>query len=106
MTTIAVEPFPTESLSVDIELRYEAVRLTDDRVLGDLAAAADLTGCDEEPRRVRLEKCTASRLTREGLIASQVLWNDSASRGMERPWPKRAVASCGRATRPRSGHYW
>ncbi len=48
VTTIAVEPFPTESLSADIEPRYEAVsRLTDDRVLGDLAAAADLTGCDE-----------------------------------------------------------
>ena len=48
MTTIAVEPFPTESLTADIEPRYEAVsRLTDDRVLGDLFAAADLTGCDE-----------------------------------------------------------
>ena len=48
MTTIAVEPFPTESLSPDIEPRYEAVaRLTDDRVLGDLAAAADLTGCED-----------------------------------------------------------
>jgi len=46
MTTIAVEPFPTETLGPDIDPRYAAVaRLDDARVLGDLAAAADLTGC-------------------------------------------------------------
>lgn len=48
MTTVAVEPFPTETLSPDIEPRFEAVaRLDDERVIGDLIAAAAVTGCDE-----------------------------------------------------------
>ncbi len=48
MTTVAVEPFPTEELGPDIDPRFEAVaRLDDSRVLGDLIAAANATGCDE-----------------------------------------------------------
>lgn len=48
MTTVAVEPFPTEAMGPEIEPRYEAVaRLDDARVIGDLVAAAAATGCDE-----------------------------------------------------------
>jgi carboxymethylenebutenolidase len=48
MTTVAVEPFPTEELSPDIEPRFEAVaRLHDDRVIGDLIDAAAATGCKD-----------------------------------------------------------
>ncbi|MGA1034130.1 MAG: dienelactone hydrolase family protein [Ilumatobacteraceae bacterium] len=48
MTTVAVEPFPTESMGPEIEPRFEAVaRLDDARVIGDLVAAAVATGCEE-----------------------------------------------------------
>ena len=43
----AVEPFPGRDLPLDVEPRFAAVpSLRDDEVLGDLAAAADVTGCD------------------------------------------------------------
>ncbi|MGB1608953.1 MAG: dienelactone hydrolase family protein [Ilumatobacteraceae bacterium] len=48
MTTIAVEPFPGRELGPEIEPRYAAVPTLDDaNVLGDLVAAAELTGCSE-----------------------------------------------------------
>jgi len=48
MTTVAVEPFPGRELGPEIEPRYAAVPTLDDAsVLGDLVAAAELTGCSE-----------------------------------------------------------
>jgi carboxymethylenebutenolidase len=43
---VAVEPFPGQDLP-DVDARFAAVPgLDDDAVIGDLCAAADLTGCD------------------------------------------------------------
>ena len=44
---VAVEPFPDQDLGPDVETRQKAVAgLYDDRVLADLVAAADATGCE------------------------------------------------------------
>ena len=44
---VAPEPFPGPDLGDDIDRRFEAVaKLEDHRVLGDLVAAAELTGAD------------------------------------------------------------
>lgn len=45
VTVVAVEPFPGVDLGPEIEPRFaEVARLEDSRVIGDLVAAADLTG--------------------------------------------------------------
>ena len=45
VTVVAVEPFPGVDLGPEIEPRFaEVARLSDSRVIGDLVAAADLTG--------------------------------------------------------------
>jgi len=45
VTAVAVEPFPGVDLGPEIEPRFaEVARLEDSRVIGDLVAAADLTG--------------------------------------------------------------
>lgn len=45
VTVVAVEPFPGVDLGPEIEPRFaEVARLDDSRVIGDLVAAADLTG--------------------------------------------------------------
>ncbi len=45
VTVVAVEPFPGVDLGPEIEPRFaEVARLEDSRVIGDLVAAADVTG--------------------------------------------------------------